>query len=250
MADVVRVGEQRLIGEILNMTGDRASIQVYEETAGLGPGAEVVSPPARPCPWSWAPASSATSTTASSARSEEIMRIERARTSPAAWRSLPWTAEKQWAFTPTAAEGRRPGHRRRRARHRAGDRRPSCTRSWCRTASPATRQVSSKRGTTPSTRYGRPSSGRTTATSAELTMMQKWPVRVGRPYPQEALPRTLRCSPASAIIDTMFPIAKGGTAAVPGPFGSRQDRRAAPAGQVGGRRTSSSTSAAASAATR
>ena len=43
MADVVRVGEQRLIGEILNMTGDRASIQVYEETSGLGPGAAVVS---------------------------------------------------------------------------------------------------------------------------------------------------------------------------------------------------------------
>ena len=41
MADVVRVGEQRLIGEILNMNGDSASIQVYEETSGLGPGAEV-----------------------------------------------------------------------------------------------------------------------------------------------------------------------------------------------------------------
>ena len=41
MADVVRVGEQRLIGEILTMTGDAASIQVYEETSGLGPGAEV-----------------------------------------------------------------------------------------------------------------------------------------------------------------------------------------------------------------
>ena len=42
MADVVRVGEQHLIGEILNMNGDSASIQVYEETSGIGPGAEVV----------------------------------------------------------------------------------------------------------------------------------------------------------------------------------------------------------------
>ena len=42
MADVVRVGEQRLIGEILTMTGGSASIQVYEETSGLGPGADVV----------------------------------------------------------------------------------------------------------------------------------------------------------------------------------------------------------------
>ena len=41
MADVVRVGDQQLIGEILNMTGDRASIQVYEETSGLGPGEKV-----------------------------------------------------------------------------------------------------------------------------------------------------------------------------------------------------------------
>ena len=41
VSDVVRVGKQRLIGEILNMTGDSASIQVYEETSGLGPGAEV-----------------------------------------------------------------------------------------------------------------------------------------------------------------------------------------------------------------
>lgn len=52
MADVVRVGPKQLIGEILNMTGDRASIQVYEETSGLGPGAEVVTTGA-PCPWSW-----------------------------------------------------------------------------------------------------------------------------------------------------------------------------------------------------
>ena len=42
VSDVVRVGERHLIGEILNMTGDRASIQVYEETSGIGPGAEVI----------------------------------------------------------------------------------------------------------------------------------------------------------------------------------------------------------------
>ena len=66
MADVVRVGEQRLIGEILTMTGDSASIQVYEETSGLGPGAEVVTTGA-PCLWSWAPVWWKIFTTASSA---------------------------------------------------------------------------------------------------------------------------------------------------------------------------------------
>ena len=55
MADVVRVGEQGLIGEVLTMNGDTASIQVYEETSGLGPGRRW-SPPAPPCPWNWAPA--------------------------------------------------------------------------------------------------------------------------------------------------------------------------------------------------
>ena len=54
MFDVVRVGENRLIGEIIEMHGDRASIQVYEETAGLGRGDKVVTP-ARPFPWNWAP---------------------------------------------------------------------------------------------------------------------------------------------------------------------------------------------------
>ena len=52
-----------------------------------------------------------------------------------------------------------------------------------------------------------------------LTMMQKWPVRVGRPYTKKYPPKKPLCS-GQRIIDTMFPIAKGGTAAVPGPFGS------------------------------
>ena len=53
----------------------------------------------------------------------------------------------------------------------------------------------------------------------ELTMMQKWPVRVGRPYVKKFPPKVPLCS-GQRIIDTMFPIAKGGAAAVPGPFGS------------------------------
>ena len=67
MADVVRVGPQHLIGEILNMTGDRASIQVYEETSGLGPGTEVVTTGA-PLSVELGPGLIETSTTASSAR--------------------------------------------------------------------------------------------------------------------------------------------------------------------------------------
>ena len=55
MSDMVRVGSQKLIGEILEMRGDQASIQVYEETAGIGPG-DVVETTGAPFPWNWAPA--------------------------------------------------------------------------------------------------------------------------------------------------------------------------------------------------
>ena len=85
--------------------------------------------------------------------------------------------------------------------------------------------------------------------NAEVTLMQKWPVRVGRPY-QEKLSPDVPLVTGQRVIDTLFPIAKGGVAAVPGPFRQRQDRCAAPAGKVGGRRISWYISAAASAATR
>ena len=52
MYDVVRVSKERLIGEIIELRGDRASIQVYEETTGLGPGIRSI-PPARPSVWNW-----------------------------------------------------------------------------------------------------------------------------------------------------------------------------------------------------
>ena len=82
-----------------------------------------------------------------------------------------------------------------------------------------------------------------------VKLMQTWPVRVGRPYKRKLSP-DIPLTTGQRVIDTLFPIAKGGVAAVPGPFGSRQDGGAASAGQMGGRRISSSISAAASGATR
>jgi V/A-type H+-transporting ATPase subunit A len=55
--------------------------------------------------------------------------------------------------------------------------------------------------------------------SSEITMMQKWPVRVGRPY-KEKLPPDMPLVTGQRTIDTLFPIAKGGVASIPGPFGS------------------------------
>ena len=214
MADVVRVGEQRLIGEILTMTGDAASIQVYEETSGLGPGAEVVTTGSplsvelgpglleniydgiqRPLEGIMAKTGSASIT-----RGVEVAALDR---------------EKQWDFVATAQVGDQVV---------TGDflgqvqETPSILHKIMVPAGVS--------GTVESI-----SSGKYTVTDTvaairladgslkELTMMQKWPVRVGRPYKKKFTPATPLQS-GQRVIDTMFPVAKGGTAAVPGPFGS------------------------------
>ncbi len=214
MADVVRVGPQHLIGEILNMTGDRASIQVYEETSGLGPGAEVVTTGA-PLSVELGPGLIENIYDGIQRPLEEIVRrvganITRGIQVP------PLDREKLWSFTPTAA---------------AGD---AVTGGDVLGTVPETESVLHKimvpvgvSGTVEwlaeAGQYNitQPIARLRTADGAvrELTMVQKWPVRVGRPYKKKFPPETPLQS-GQRVIDTMFPIAKGGTAAVPGPFGS------------------------------
>jgi len=214
MADVVRVGEQRLIGEILNMTGDRASIQVYEETSGLGPGAAVVSTGA-PLSVELGPGIIENIYDGIQRPLEEIVKkigsnLARGVEVPALSR------EKKWAYTPVAKVGDRV---------EAGDILGTV---------PETSVVLHKimvpngiKGTVEWTiaegdyivdeviAKVKTDKGET----VELTMVQKWPVRVGRPYQKKYNP-VAPLQSGQRIIDTMFPIAKGGTAAVPGPFGS------------------------------
>ena len=214
MADVVRVGPQHLIGEILNMTGDRASIQVYEETSGLGPGTEVVTTGA-PLSVELGPGLIENIYDGIQRPLEEIVRrvganITRGIQVP------PLDHEKLWSFTPTAAVGDAVA---------GGDVLGTV---------PETESVLHKimvpngvSGTVSwlaeAGQYNitRPIARIRTADGAEreLTMVQKWPVRVGRPYKKKFPPETPLQS-GQRVIDTMFPIAKGGTAAVPGPFGS------------------------------
>ena len=214
MADVVRVGPQHLIGEILNMTGDRASIQVYEETSGLGPGAEVVTTGA-PLSVELGPGLIENIYDGIQRPLEEIVRrvganITRGIQVP------PLDREKLWAFTPTAA---------------AGD---AVTGGDVLGTVPETASVLHKimvpvgvSGTVEwvaeAGQYSitQPIARLRTADGAvrELTMVQRWPVRVGRSYKKKFPPETPLQS-GQRVIDTMFPIAKGGTAAVPGPFGS------------------------------
>ncbi len=213
VSDVVRVGDSRLIGEILNMTGDRASIQVYEETSGLGPGAAVVTTGMpmsvelgpgmldniydgiqRPLPEMRA------LTGDSITRGTDVPALNR---------------EKKWDFVPTAAVG---------DKLRAGD-----VIGTVQETSAILHRIMvppKMSGTLKSVQGGSFTVTDTVAVLTdekgvdhELSLMQRWPVRIARPYERKYVPARPMNS-GQRIIDTLFPIAKGGTAAVPGPFGS------------------------------
>ena len=213
MSDVVRVGPQRLIGEILTMKGDTASIQVYEETSGLGPGADVITTGA-PMSVELGPGMIEGIYDGIQRPLEKIVEkvganISRGVEVPAVDR------EKKWEFTATA---------------KAGDK---VTGGDILGTVPETAVVLHKimvppnmKGTVKDIKSGSFNVTETIAVlttedgkDVPLTMIQKWPVRVGRPYEKKYSPERPLCS-GQRIIDTMFPIAKGGTAAVPGPFGS------------------------------
>jgi len=214
MADVVRVGEQRLIGEILNMTGDRASIQVYEETSGLGPGASVVTTGA-PLSVELGPGIIENIYDGIQRPLEEI--VKKIGSNLARGVEVPaLTREKKWSYTPVAKVGDRVI---------GGDiigtvpetevvlhkimvpNGISGTVSW--TIKPGDYIVDEVIARVMTDK----------GQEVPLTMVQKWPVRVGRPYQRKYNP-VAPLQSGQRIIDTMFPIAKGGTAAVPGPFGS------------------------------
>lgn len=213
MADVVRVGEQRLIGEILTMNGDLASIQVYEETSGLGPGA-VVETTGAPLSVELGPGLIENIYDGIQRPLQEIMKI----TGSNITRGIEIPAldrEKTWAFEPCA----RPGDR-----VSGGD-----IIGTVRETPVVLHKIMIPPGV--SGTLERIEGGEYTVTQpvaalktddgrqVEIAMLQKWPVRVGRPYKQKYPPNTPLRS-GQRIIDTLFPIAKGGTAAVPGPFGS------------------------------
>ncbi len=213
MSDVVRVGPQRLIGEILTMKGDSASIQVYEETSGLGPGA-VVETTGAPMSVELGPGMIEGIYDGIQRPLEKI--VEKVGSNIARGVEVPaLDHEKKWEFTATAQVGDKVI---------GGDIIGTV---------PETPVVLHKimvppnmSGTITDIKSGSFNVTETIATlktddgrEVPLTMTQKWPVRVGRPYSHKYPPKRPLCS-GQRIIDTMFPIAKGGTAAVPGPFGS------------------------------
>ena len=215
MSDVVRVGPERLIGEILTMNGDSASIQVYEETSGLGPGTEVVTT-GSPMSVELGPGMIENIYDGIQRPLEKIMEKVHGNNLPRGVEVPPIDPDKLWDFTPVAKAGDKVV---------GGDIIGTV---------PETPVVLHKimvpptlKGTLKSVAAaGQYNVHQTVAvltkedgTEVELAMSQKWPVRIGRPY-KHKYPPIKPLSSGQRIVDTFFPVAKGGTAAIPGPFGS------------------------------
>ena len=206
MADVVRVGEQRLIGEILNMNGDAASIQVYEETSGLGPGA-VVETTGAPMSVELGPGIIENIYDGIQRPLEGIMRKAGNNNLPRGVEVPALDREKKWDFTAVA----RPGDR-----VTGGD-----VLGTVQETSVVLHKIMvppTLSGTIESIQSGSFTVLDTVAVLVDgkgekhaLTMVQKWPVRVGRPYKHKYPPRTPLLS-GQRIVDAMFPVAKGPSA--------------------------------------
>ena len=213
MYDVVRVSEQRLIGEIIEMHGDEASIQVYEETSGLKPGGPVESTGV-PLSVELAPGLIGGMFDGIQRPLEGIM--ERVGTNLVRGVEVPSLDRgKKWYFKPAVNEGDTVEQ---------GDILGTVEET----------EVVQQRimvpyginGVVKSISEGSFTIEETIAVIQDednnqknVTMLQKWPVRRGRPYKQKINPK-MPLLTGQRVIDTMFPIAKGGVAAVPGPFGS------------------------------
>ena len=212
MFDVVRVSKQRLIGEIIEMHGDEASIQVYEETSGLGPGEPVESMEV-PMSVELGPGLITSIYDGIQRPLDDIMKIsgnnlKRGVEVPSLKRDL------KWEFVPVV---------------KAGDEvEPGDVIGTVQETALVQQKIMVPygiKGTIKEIRAGSFTVEEVVAIVAakdgekELTLMQRWPVRRGRPY-KKKLPPKMPLVTGQRVIDTFFPIAKGGVAAVPGPFGS------------------------------
>ena len=212
MFDVVRVSSRNLIGEVIEMRGDRASVQVYEETGGLGPGEEVVTT-GEPLSVELGPGLLEGIYDGIQRPLRKLMQVSGDRIG----RGIDMPAidhDKKWKFTPVVSKG---------AEVTGGD-----VIGIVQENSVVEHRIMVPPyvgGKVKSIKEGEFTVDETVCTLAtqkgdiKLTMMQKWPVRVGRPYKSKAAPSMPLIS-GQRVIDTFFPVAKGGAACIPGPFGS------------------------------
>ena len=212
MYDVVRVSDKGLIGEVIELRGDRASIQVYEETSGLGPG-EVVESTGMPLSVELAPGLIGGIFDGIQRPLTRIAELYGDRIT----RGISVTNldhEKEWEFIPLVKVGDKVC---------AGD-----FLGYVQETPIVSHKIMVPQGadgTVTSIERGMFNITQTVAKIAtkrgerEVSMLTRWPVRRGRPYREKMSP-TMPMITGQRVIDTLFPIARGGVAAVPGPFGS------------------------------
>lgn len=213
MYDVVKVSDNKLIGEVIELRGDKASIQVYEETSGLKVGDKVVS--------TGAPLSVELGPGLIESIFDGIQRplnVLYNLSGDRIGRGVEATAldrTRKWTFVPLVQVGDKVV---------AGD-----VLGTVRETSIVVHKIMVPFGKDGVIKSIAPQGEYTVdhiiaeveqdGTVHSLSMIQKWPVRRGRPYKQK-MPPSFPLVTGQRVIDTLFPIAKGGVAAVPGPFGS------------------------------
>ncbi len=213
MYDVVRVSKQRLIGEIIEMHGDEASVQVYEETSGLGPGEPVESMEV-PLSVELGPGLITSIYDGIQRPLDDIMKVTGGNLLKRGVEVPSLKRDKKWKFEPTVKAGDAV---------EAGDIIGTVQETVIVVHKIMVPYGIS--GTVKEIKEGEFTVEEIVAVVAtengdkELTLMQKWPVRRGRPY-QKKLPPEMPLVTGQRVVDAFFPIAKGGVAAVPGPFGS------------------------------
>ena len=212
MYDLVKVGKDRLMGEIIELRGDRASIQVYEETSGIGPGDEVVTT-GEPLSVELGPGL-LTSIYDGVQRPLDVIREKYGNYVPRGVEEPGLSRERKWSFQPAVKDG--------------DEVEPGDILGTVQETKVVTNRVLVPPGV--EGRVSHVAEGdftvedtiavvETSGGEVQVSMMQRWPVRRSRPY-QEKKPPVEPLVTGQRIVDTFFPIAKGGTACVPGPFGS------------------------------
>ncbi|WP_029169297.1 V-type ATP synthase subunit A [Clostridium cellulovorans] len=211
--DVCKVGDKGLIGEIIEMRGDRASIQVYEETSGIGPGDPVVTT-GEPLSVELGPGLLEAIFDGIQRPLDKFLQVSGSNFLVKGISVEPLDRDKRWEFVPSVSEGEAVS---------AGD-----VIGTVQETAVIVHKIMIPfgiSGTVKSIKAGDftvkdPIAVISTASGdKEILMMQKWPVRKGRPIHKKLNPIEPMIT-GQRVIDTFFPVAKGGAAAVPGPFGA------------------------------
>jgi len=212
MYEMVRVGELRLFGEVIEIRGDEYSIQVYEETEGLGPG-DPVYPTGEPLSVELGPGL-ITSIYDGVQRPLDVLAAQHGDYIVRGAEAPPLDRQKKWKFAPKVEKGTKvvPGdilgtvQESKVVEHRI-------------MVPPDVSGTVVEIGEVECTVEGVVAKIETSEGVRDVTMLQKWPVRQGRNVSRK-LPPHIPLTSGQRVLDMFFPITKGGTACVPGPFGS------------------------------